>query len=422
MSRLRQTPLLARVLQIIGFLLIAVGLTGFLLSRDVERGALSAQQLGLLALDENRFHASFVLAGRDSLYIEGQSEPVYNEDGEVVCWRYSGGRSPVGVNTDAVAYVQLRGSELTLVLLPRDLLLGPDQVRLHEVYARSGADGLRRRVADVLGVPVDYHAIIDLDIFERLVDALGGVSVNVSRAMRRTDCAAEMSIDLQPGPQVLDGREASYFVRYRDLRRGDIDRLDNMKLLAYGMLERVKQVHVGGVGRLPEVLDTFLSEVESNVSPALLSRILPRVGSLRLKQAVTLPVVEVVRDDASGVTAAPDEVERFLASVFGGTARTFTGPPEVNMMITDRSGRDGAGEWYRTRLLRLGVPEGRITLRRGREDAAPTRVLATVETWGDADYYADLVHAGKQQIDRFSRSAGRQIGLELVLGSDAVSR
>lgn len=401
---------------------MAVGLTGFLLSRDVDRGALSAQQLDLLALDENQFHASFVLAGRDSLYIEGQSEPVYNDDGEIVCWRYSGERSPAGVNTDAVAYLQLRGNELTLVLLPRDLLLAPDQVRLNEVYTREGAEGLRRRVADILGVPVDYHAIIDLDIFERLVDALGGVTVNVPGAMRRTDCAAAMSIDLQPGMQMLDGREAAYFVRYRDLLRGDIDRLDNMKLLAYGMLERVKQIHVGSVRRLPQILDTFLSDVESNVSPALLSRILPRVGALHLEQAVTLPVVEVVRDEVAGVAAAPDRVERFLASVFGGTPRSFSGPPEVNLMITDRSGKDGAGEWYRARLLSLGVPEGRITLRQGREDPAPTRVLATVETWRDADYYADLMHASKQQIDRFSGDTGRSAGLELVLGTDARRR
>jgi LCP family protein required for cell wall assembly len=401
---------------------MVVGLTGFLLTRDVERVALSAQQLDLLGIDPDQFHASFLVAGRDALYVAGQSEPVYDENGAFVCWNYLGERSLAGTNTDAIAFVQLRGTELTLIMLPRDLLLDAGRVRLNHVYNLEGAEGLSRRVADVLGVPVDYHAIIDLDIFERLVDALGGVPVNVPKPMQRTDCAAELSIDLRPGPQLLNGREAAYFVRYRDLPRGDIDRLDNMKLLAYGLLERVKQLDVRGVGRLPAVLETILGDVETNVSPALFSRVLPRIAGLRLQQAVTIPVHEVVLAGNEGVEADPAEVETFLAGLFGGTAREFAGFPETSLMITNRSGRASPGEWYRSRLLRLGVPADRVTLREGVRDAGPTRILATQETWSDADYYAELVHAGKQQIDRLPTWQGVPIGLELVLGADALPR
>jgi LCP family protein required for cell wall assembly len=422
LRRNRPALLTARVLQLIGILLMVVGLAGFLLSRDVERAALSAQQLDLLGIDPERFHASFLVAGRDVLYIAGQSEPVYDENGTLVCWNYLGERPRAGTNTDAIAFVQLRDNELTLVMLPRDLLLDAGGIRLNHVYNLEGAVGLRRRVAEVLGVPIDYHAIIDLDIFERLVDALGGVPVNVPQPMQRTDCAAELSIDLRPGPQVLDGREAAYFVRYRDLPRGDIDRLDNMKLLAYGLLERVKQLDVRGVGRLPAVLETILGEVETNASPALLSRVLPRIAELRLRQAVTIPVEQAVLSRTEGVVAHPAEVESFLAAVFGGTAREFAGRPETRLMITNSSGRAGHGEWYRSRLVRLGVPEDRLALREGVQDAGPTRILATQETWGDADYYAELVHAGKQQIDRLPSWQGVPIGLELVLGPGALPR
>jgi LCP family protein required for cell wall assembly len=414
--------LIARALQLTGYLLMIVGLTGFLLSRDIERAALSAQQLDLLGLEQDQFHASFLIAGRDTLYLAGQSEPVYDENGQIVCWNYTGERAPTGTNTDAIAFVHLRDGDLTLIMLPRDLLLDAGAVRINHLYREEGADGLRRRVSDLLGIPVDYHAIIDLEIFERLVDAVGGVPVNVPTPMRRTDCAAELSIDLRPGPQILNGREAAYFVRYRDLPRGDIDRLDNIKLLAYGLLERVKRLDLWGVRSLPEVLDALFDQVETNASPALLGRILPHVGTLRLRQALTLPVEEVVVGGAAGVATDPAEVEKFLASVFGGTARRFTETPAANLLITNGSGQESIGEWYRGRLLRMGVPEERIALREGGEDPGPTRLAATLETWDEGGYYADLVHASRQQVDRLPDWQGEPVGMELILAADALRR
>jgi len=59
-----------------------------------------------------------------------------------------------------------------------------------------------------VGLPVDSYVIINLDLFENVVDALGGVEVNVPYRMLYSDRAAGLSIDLQPGPQVLDGAAA----------------------------------------------------------------------------------------------------------------------------------------------------------------------------------------------------------------------
>jgi LCP family protein required for cell wall assembly len=419
LSNHRPWSLLAHVLKIAGFVLMAAGLLGFLLSRDARRAPLNAQQLGLLAVDEKQLHASFVIAGLDNSYPAGRSQPVYDESGEFVCWRQSGEPAAAGTHTDAIAFVQARGSDVLLVMLPSDLLIGAGETRLKEVYALHGADGLRRQVGELLGIPVDYHAIIDLAIFEQSVDALGGVAVNVSDPIRRTDCEAEFTIDLQPGLQVLNGREAAYFVRYRDLPRGEMDRLDNMKLLAYGLLERLRELNLRGVSRLPRLLDTFPSEVETNASPALLRRLLPHLGSLRLQQAATLPVVEVARGEVVGLEADAVTVEQFLAALFGGTPRSFQVPPDLDLIITNRSGRDRLGEWYRSRLLMLGVPAERLLLRDGDEEAAPTRLVTTADNWSEARFYSELMHLGRQQVDRFSPVDGRQIGLELVLGPDA---
>ena len=130
--------------------------------------------------------------------------------------------------------------------------------------------------------------VVNIDIFKELVDALGGVEVDVPTPMYHRDQAAGLLIDLKPGLQHLNGEQASGFVRFRDTLRGDIDRIDNVKTLASALLGRLQELHVRAVGRIPALVDTYVEQVETNLSPALVSQLVPRLGQLKLR-AATLP-------------------------------------------------------------------------------------------------------------------------------------
>lgn len=408
----------ARIVQLLGVLLALGGLAGFWLTRDVARSQLTASQRDLLGVAATDFTASFVVAGREPLYLDcpGCSVPIYGAEGAIVGWRYTGPRSPDGANTDTVLYVQIVNDDVTMIALPRDIWMEGWNGRLNSIFVRRGADGLRRAVEDVLGVPVDYHVIINLDIFKGLVDAVGGVEVNVPHAMRYTDRAAGLFIDLSPGVQVLDGERASHFVRYRQTQRGDFDRLDRIKMLAHAMLARVLELHLGAITRVPALVETFFDEVETNASPALVRDVLPRLPRLRI-QTATLPVIELEAD--SRLLVDRTAVDRFLAATFGGTTQVRVEAPDALMQVVNRSGREGLEERYAERLVAMGVPEGSLLLSNAALDPAPTRVLATAPHWLDADYYADLLGVGKQQVDRLPFVEGRQVALQLVLGADA---
>jgi len=408
----------ARLVQLLGLIVALSGLAGHWLTRDAERTELGIQQRELLGIEEDVFVASFVIAGRDLLYGEGESTPIYGSGGAIVGWEFDGLVSSRGVNTDTILYVNVIGANVTLIAIPRDVFVGGGTSRINGTLAREGAEGLVRRVEALVGLPIDYYAIIDLTIFQRIVDALGGVEVNVPERMYYRDVAGGLTIDLQPGPQLLDGQAASEFVRYRQFRRGDIDRLDNVKLLAYAMLAKVKQLNVRAVSAVPNLVSTFFEQVETNASPALARRMLPLLSDLEIRSA-TLPSVEVERDGHLGLLADPVQVERFLAETFGGTARTFREAPEGTLLISDRSGRDGLGAWYRERLVALGVPEDRVLLREGSFEPSGTRVLATAGSWTDADFYTGLLGTGKQQVESLAPQSGRIVDMELVLGGDA---
>lgn len=409
----------ARMVTLLGVLVALGGLAGYWLTKDVVRKGLSEDQRRLLGLTPDEFHVSFLVAGRDIVYGEGTADPIYAQDGTIVGWKFTGYRGTDGTNTDTILYVDVKGGDISVIAIPRDLLVDGRR-RINGVYWREGADGLLKRVEAVLGVPIDYYVIIKLDLFQNLVDALGGVEVDVPYAMDYDDNAGRLHIHLKAGPQRLNGEDAAKFVRFRHSMKGDIDRLDNVKRLAYAMLQRVKELNVRAAFKLPELVDTFFQDVETNVTPALARELALRVGGLALTTTATLPVFEV--PDSTAVGFDPTVVNAFMAATFGGTAREFAAAPDLTLLITDRSGVPGAADWYRENLLAFGVPEGNVLERKADVDQTPTRLLATLASWHDADYFAGLLNVGKQQVDRFAPVQRRAVQLELILGSDAMVR
>ncbi|MBX3142308.1 MAG: LCP family protein [Trueperaceae bacterium] len=414
----------SRLIALLGVLVALGGLAGYWLSRDIQRATLSRDQRELLGLSEDDFHVSMIVAGRDIFSAFDSSDPIYAQDGTIIGWVPNNYVThTAGTQTDTILYVDIQGDDIAIVALPRDLWVEDLGYKINAAYHLGGAEGLKRRAEAVIGVPIDYYLIVKLDIFQNLVDALGGVDIVVPYDMRYRDNAAGLDINFRAGPMHMDGVDASKFIRYRNSLRGDIDRLDNVKRLAYAMLQRVKELNVRAVTLVPSLVDTFLSDVETNVSPALVRQLASRVGNLDLRVTATLPVEEGHNRAGSIVLHDPRVVNEFMAATFGGVAREFAEAPELDMLITDRSGTPGLGEWYMNRLIALGVPEERLMLRTFAEaDTSGTRILATLATWEGADYYADLLHASKQQVDRFQPYQRRAVELELVLGTDAAQR
>lgn len=399
-------------------LIALAGLVGFWWPREPERMTRTVLQQGLVNPAGEEFQASFVLAGRDFDATSFASSCRW-VDGE--CIRDRTGTFRPSNRTDTILYVNIVGDRLSVVAVPRDLYLSDWQTRINAMLLYRQADGLREAVQDVLGVPVDYYVIIDVNIFESIVDALGGIEVNVPYRMYYRDAAADLLIDLEPGPQRLTGAETAGFIRFRDTPRGDLDRIDNVKLAVYAMLQRVRQLHVRTATALPQLLDAYFDQVDTNINLSVVTELLPRLGNLQLDAVATLPVTTEFRVEGVGAVVGydPQEVEQFLADLHGGTARSFTAAPEVSLLVTNRSGAEGLEDWMQQRLEALGFSPEVIQVRQGDLDPNPTRVLATEASWADADWFTGLLGTGKQQVGRLPPYGGQDVELELVLGADA---
>lgn len=138
-------------------------------------------------------------------------------------------RGVQGVRADAIMIARLEpaSGEVNLLSVPRDMLVGTGpgpEDRINASYARDGTVGMVRAVDDATGVRVDHRVVVSFTGFKKLVDALGGVEVNV----RRDDYPDVWTLD-EEGVQTLDGDHALLYARYRGGSGGDLGRIERQQ-------------------------------------------------------------------------------------------------------------------------------------------------------------------------------------------------
>ncbi len=115
-----------------------------------------------------------------------------------------------------------------LLSIPRDSYIelpGRGYDKLNHAMAFGGPALLKRSLESFLDVRIDRYMTIDFDGFRKIVDELGGVRIHVKKRMKYTDPTDNTAIDLYPGWQNLNGKQALDYSRYRksDLGREDSD-------------------------------------------------------------------------------------------------------------------------------------------------------------------------------------------------------
>ena len=179
--------------------------------------------------------------------------------------------------------------ELHVLQLPRDTYAAyTDRAykKLNGAYAALGAGEVKRFLSRALGVPIDYTAVLNLDCVAALVDAVGGVDLEITQPMQYTDPAQNLRIDLQPGLQHLDGRQAEQFLRYRaGYADADLGRMDAQKRFLQAYLQKCRDL---GSADMVRVLLAVLPGVQTDLPlqrAVELARLLPRLGPEALHTA-----------------------------------------------------------------------------------------------------------------------------------------
>jgi LCP family protein required for cell wall assembly len=134
---------------------------------------------------------------------------------------------------------------LSLLSFPRDLLVPivcPDRPtftgRINEAFSTCGTQGALETVRNLTGLPINYLVTVNFVGFVQMVAKLGGVWMDVDRRYYNPPGTGFAEIDLHPGYQRLNGRQALSFVRFRHTD-SDIYRLARQQLFVHAFKQAV---------------------------------------------------------------------------------------------------------------------------------------------------------------------------------------
>ncbi len=129
-------------------------------------------------------------------------------------------------------------------------------------------DGCKKAAAHLgktLGIKIHHSAVMDLDGFGSIVDAIGGVYMYVPYSMKYSDSAQNLYIDLPEGYNTLDGDEAEQFVRYRSgYVNADLGRGDAQKMFMTAFIESVKKNI--SISNVATIANAILESVKTDMS------------------------------------------------------------------------------------------------------------------------------------------------------------
>jgi LCP family protein required for cell wall assembly len=215
------------------------------------------------------------------------------------------------VNSDSLMLVSLSadGSELTLVSLPRDTVDvpladgGTYPGKINGLYREQGIDALVGAMEALYGVPVDGYAMLDMDDFTALVDAVGGVEVNPQA--RLVDPIVDL--DLEAGPQEIDAVTANGYVRTRVDE--DYGRMGRQQEVLLGIVDRITDPATDvDVRALLEALDSLETDLPIDQLPTLLELARRAQGASVERILIEPPLItfEGDRGDGRGYVLEPD--------------------------------------------------------------------------------------------------------------------
>jgi LCP family protein required for cell wall assembly len=167
-----------------------------------------------------------------------------------------------GVRTDTIMLVQVipETGEVKLLSVPRDLLVEVEpgvEDRINAAYSYGGIEQTMSALQSYSRVPIERYAIVDFEGFRHVINAMGGVEVDVEDGI-------PPKYEIKDGLQTLNGAQALYYARWRGTSRGDLTRIEHQQRLIAAL--RSEALRWNTVTKLPEIARVMNRNVETNLA------------------------------------------------------------------------------------------------------------------------------------------------------------
>jgi LCP family protein required for cell wall assembly len=186
-------------------------------------------------------------------------------------------------DTIMILTVDPGSGDMGLLSIPRDLQVripgrGEDRINTANVYGyqQEGSGGgpelLQKTILANFEIPLDGHVMVDFRAFERIIDVLGGIDVEVPRTLHDTrypdprpeDPYAFKTVHFDKGWQTMNGRRALVYARSR-MSTSDFDRAKRQQTVLLAIRDRA--LSWSAVPRWPLAAAAMVDGVKTNLGP-----------------------------------------------------------------------------------------------------------------------------------------------------------
>ena len=184
-------------------------------------------------------------------------------------------------DTLMIATLDSDKNQAALLSVPRDTrvkIKGHGFDKINAAYAYGGRKLTQETIENLLNTHIDHYIKINVHGFTKIIDALGGIDIDVEKRMYYEDPWDDdggLYIDLQPGMQHMDGKTAITYVRYRD-EEGDIGRIKRQQNFMKAVMDKLVSPTI--IPKLPAIVSAVSDSVETDMS---VSEILSFLGTLQ---------------------------------------------------------------------------------------------------------------------------------------------
>jgi LCP family protein required for cell wall assembly len=240
-------------------------------------------------------------------------------------------------DTIVVAHLDVGRRIATLVSIPRDTWVnvpGEGDAKINSAYAYGGGHATARVVGKLLGdIPIDGIVALQPEGAAAIVDAIGGLDVNVAEAMDYDDNNGDLHIHLRPGLQHLTGSEVAGYVRFRHDAASDFGRVkrqqDVLKLLLAQASEPQNWV------KMPQLIALARKQIHTTLTDRQLLALLSAYRDVPPEnvRSFTLPSKAGWVGDASVVFA-----DQRWAKLIGTVLFDRADPPQDEVLVANATG------------------------------------------------------------------------------------
>lgn len=201
----------------------------------------------------------------------------------------------MGVRPDSlmVLHLNARTGSCRLLSIPRDTrteLPGYGMTKVNHALAVGGIPYQMQVVELLTGLRIDHYVLIDFNGFEDLVDAVGGITVDVPEAFVASD-----GRQFSAGRQTMSGKDALSYARFRGGPDGDFGRMQRQQQVLRAIVAKASGLNI--VASINELLPAVEDNLRTDFSPTEMASI-----AMDYQSRCTESTVTMMRLEGAGVT------------------------------------------------------------------------------------------------------------------------